>query len=80
MIRTERMSQKPFAIGLVNYMIPAIIFCAQPRRNVRPIKKLILAATVAQESTISVPGINPNRYPLEAVNATTGIANISARI
>ena len=38
----------------------------------------MVAAIVALMSTVKVPGINPNRYPLEAVKGKAGIAKISA--
>jgi len=54
--------------------------CAHVLKKVRPMKKLMLAATVELVSTSKVPGRSPNKYPLEAVRGVTGIASTSASI
>ena len=52
--------------------------CAHVLKKVRPMTKLMLAATVELLSTSKVPGSSPKRYPLEAVRGATGIASTSA--
>ena len=39
-----------------------VMVCAQSLRRVLPIKKEMQAATVADASTVMVPGTRPNRY------------------
>ncbi len=64
-----------------NFGLSANTLSTYPRRYVLPMTKLILAATTALKRQVAVPGINPNRYPEDAVRmGTAGIARISARI
>ncbi len=64
----------------IRCFLPDVLLRAHSRSKVRPIKKLMQAAVVAEKRTTRAPGTIPNKYPLEAVRGMTGIASISASI